>query len=159
MVPWLLIRIAIQSRTKWHACRARTRGDGDRGPRRRPGRRTAARTVYVVEGQAGTGKTTLALQFLLAGRDNNEPCLLVTTTETRDDLTAVAHSHGWSLAGIEILELSLTDPIAQPEQRQTLFRPSHVELDETMQAVLAELERVQPVRVVLDSVSMLRIDG
>src|SRR6266568_7170298 len=76
--------------------------------------------------------------------------------ETRDDLTAVAHSHGWSLAGIEVLELSRTDPIAQPEQRQTLFRPSHVELDETMQAVLAELERVQPARVVLDSVSMLR---
>jgi circadian clock protein KaiC len=112
--------------------------------------------VYVIEGGAGTGKTTLALHFLLAGRDNNEPCLLITTIETRNALAAVAHAHGWSLSGIEILELSLTDPIAQPEQRQTLFRPSHVELDETMQAVRAELERVQPVRLVLDSVSMLR---
>jgi circadian clock protein KaiC len=56
--------------------------------------------VYVVEGGAGTGKTTFALHFLLAGRDHNEPGLLVTTIETRDDLTAAAHSHGWSLAGI-----------------------------------------------------------
>jgi circadian clock protein KaiC len=112
--------------------------------------------VYVIEGGAGTGKTTLALHFLLAGRAHNEPCLLVTTIETRDDLTAAAHSHGWSLAGIEVLELSLTDPIAQPAQRQTLFRPSDVELDETMQAVRAALERVRPARVVLDSVSMLR---
>jgi circadian clock protein KaiC len=112
--------------------------------------------VYLVEGQAGTGKTTLALQFLLAGCAHNAPSLLVTTTETRDDLIAAVHSHGWSLAGIEVLELSLTDPIAQPEQRQTLFRSAQVELDETMQAVLAELERVQPACVVLDSVSMLR---
>jgi circadian clock protein KaiC len=112
--------------------------------------------VYVIEGSAGTGKTTLALHFLLAGRAHNEPCLLVTTIETRDDLSAAAHSHGWSLAGLEVLELSLTDPLAQPAQRQTLFRPAQVELDETMQAVLAELERVHPARVVLDSVSMLR---
>jgi circadian clock protein KaiC len=112
--------------------------------------------VYVIEGQAGTGKTTLALHFLLAGRDNHEPCLLLTTLETRDDLTAAAHSHGWSLAGIEVLELSLTDPLAQPAQRQTLFRPSQVELDETMQVVLAALERVHPARVVLDSMSTLR---
>jgi circadian clock protein KaiC len=112
--------------------------------------------VYIIEGHAGAGKTTLALHFLLAGRDNNEPCLLITTLETRNDLTAAAHSHGWSLAGIEVLELSLTESIAQPEQRQTLFRPSHVELEETMQVVLTELERVQPLRVVLDSMSTLR---
>ena len=112
--------------------------------------------VYVVEGQTGAGKTTLALQFLLAGRRHNEPCLLVTTSETRDELTAAAHSHGWSLAGIEVLELSQADTIARLEQRQTVFRPSQVELDETMQAVLAALERVQPRRLVFDSVSTLR---
>jgi circadian clock protein KaiC len=112
--------------------------------------------VCIIEGEPGTGKTTLALHFLLAGRDQNEPGLLVTTIETRNDLTAAARSHGWSLAGIEVLALSLTDPLAQPEQRQTLFRPSQVELDETMQAILAELERVRPARVVLDSLSTLR---
>lgn len=112
--------------------------------------------VYVVEGDAGTGKTTLALQFLLDGRAHNEPCLIVTTNETRDDLTTTAHSHGWSLLGIEVLELSLADAIAQPEQQQTVFRPSQVELNETMRVVHAELERVQPARVVLDSMSTLR---
>jgi circadian clock protein KaiC len=112
--------------------------------------------VYVIEGEAGTGKTTLALQFLLAGQARNEPCLLVTTSETRDDLTATAHSHGWSLAGIEVLELSLADPISRPEQQQTVFRPALVELDEIMHAVHAELERLQPARVVLDSISTLR---
>ena len=112
--------------------------------------------MYVVEGQAGTGKTTLALHFLLSGRDQNEPCLLITTTETRDELVTAAHAHGWSLAGIEVLELSLMDPLAQPEQRQTLFRPSQVELGETLQVVLSALERVQPARMVLDSVTMLR---
>jgi circadian clock protein KaiC len=112
--------------------------------------------LYVVEGHAGTGKTTLSTQFLLDGQARHEPCLLVTTAETRDELVATAYSHGWSLAGIEILELSQAAPISQPEQRQTVFRPSQIELDETIQIVLAELERVQPVRVVLDSVSALR---
>lgn len=112
--------------------------------------------MYAVEGDAGTGKTTLALQFLLDGRAHNEPCLLVTTSETRDELTATAYSHGWSWAGIEVLELSLANAIARPEQQQTVFRPAQVELDEIMHAVHAELERVQPARVVLDSMSTLR---
>jgi circadian clock protein KaiC len=112
--------------------------------------------IYVVEGHAGTGKTTLGSQFLLDGRARHEPCLLITTAETRDELVATARSHGWSLEGIEILELSQADIIAQPEQRQTMFRPSHIELDETMHTILAELERVQPLRLVLDSVSVLR---
>jgi circadian clock protein KaiC len=112
--------------------------------------------ICIVEGRAGIGKTTLALQFLLRGRDQSEPCLLITTTESRDELTTAARSHGWSLAGIEVLELSLLDPLAQPEQRQTLFRPAQVELGEALQSVLSELERVQPTRVVFDSAAMLR---
>jgi circadian clock protein KaiC len=106
--------------------------------------------LYVVEGYPGTGKTTLALQFLLAGRENNEPCLLITTSETRNDLTTAARGHGWSLAGIEILELSLTPPINQPEQRQTMFRPSQIVFDEVMDTVQAEIARVQPMRMVFD---------
>jgi len=112
--------------------------------------------MYVIEGHAGVGKTTFALQFLLAGRDRNESCLLVTTTETRDDLTEAAQSHGWSLAGVEVLELSLEDVITEPAQQQTVFRHAQVELYETTNTVLAELERVQPTRVVLDSMSTLR---
>jgi circadian clock protein KaiC len=114
------------------------------------------RRMYVIEGAAGAGKTTLALHFMLAGRANHERCLWITTAETQDELLVAAHSHGWSLEGIDVLALSMAEHIARPEQQQTLFRPSHVELDETIQAVLAALERVQPGRVVLDSLSILR---
>lgn len=112
--------------------------------------------LYVVEGEAGTGKTTLSTQFLLDGRARDEACLLITTAETRDELIATAHTHGWSLAGIEILELSQINSIAQPQQRQTMFRPSQMELDEIIHTILAEFERVRPTRLVLDSVSVLR---
>jgi circadian clock protein KaiC len=114
------------------------------------------RRMYVIEGAAGAGKTTLALHFMLVGRANHERGLWITTNETPDELQVAAHSHGWSLEGIDVVALSMAEHIARPEQQQTLFRPSHVELDETMQAVLAALERVQPVRVVFDSLSILR---
>jgi circadian clock protein KaiC len=114
------------------------------------------RRMYVIEGAAGAGKTTLALHFMLAGRAHQERCLWITTTETRDELQVAAHSHGWSLEGIDVVALSMAEHIARPEQQQTLFRPSHVELDETMQAVLTALERVQPGCMVLDSLSILR---
>ena len=114
------------------------------------------RRMYVIEGAAGAGKTTLALQFMLAGRAHHERGLWITTNETPDELLAAAHAHGWSLKGIDVHALSMADDIARAEQQQTLFRPSQVELDETMQAVLAALERVRPGRVVLDSLSILR---
>jgi circadian clock protein KaiC len=114
------------------------------------------RHMYVIEGAPGAGKTTLALHFLLTGRDHHERGLWITTAETPDELRVAAHAHGWSLEGIEVVALSMVAHVARPDQRQTLFRPSHVELDETMQEVLAALERVQPVRVVLDSLSILR---
>ena len=114
------------------------------------------RHMYVLEGAAGTGKTTCALHFLLAGRDHHERCLWITTAETPHELRAAAHAHGWSLEGLEVLALPMMERLTRPEQRQTLFRPAHVELDETMQEVLTALERVQPARVVLDSLSILR---
>jgi circadian clock protein KaiC len=114
------------------------------------------RRMYVIEGAAGAGKTTLALHFMLAGRAHHERGLWITTNETPDELRGAAHAHGWSLEGIDVDALSMAEYIARPEQQQTLFRPSHVELDETMRAVLAALERVRPGRVVLDSLSILR---
>ena len=112
--------------------------------------------LYVIEGPPGAGKTTLALHFLLAGRDNHERCLWLTTAETPDELQEAAQAHGWTLEGIEVLALSMLTRITQPDQQQTLFRPAEVELDETMQEILTVLELVQPVRVVLDSLSLLR---
>jgi len=114
------------------------------------------RQMYVIEGAAGAGKTTLALHFLLAGRDHHERCLWITTAETPDELREAAHAHGWSLEGIEVLALPMVERLAQPDQRQTLLRPAHVELDETMQELLTGLARSQPGRVVLDSLSILR---
>ena len=114
------------------------------------------RQLYVIEGAAGAGKTTLALHFLLAGRDNHERCLWITTAETPDELREAAHAHGWSLEGIEVLALPMVERLAHPDQRQTLLRPAHVELDETMQELLTGLARSQPGRVVLDSLSILR---
>ena len=114
------------------------------------------RQMYVIEGAAGTGKTTLALHFLLAGRASRERCLWISTAETPDELRAAAHAHGWSLEGMVVLALPMVARMAQPEQRQTLFRPAHVELDETMQEILSELAQVQPERIVLDSLSLLR---
>jgi circadian clock protein KaiC len=114
------------------------------------------RQMYVIEGTAGAGKTTLGLHFLLAGRATGERGLWITTTETPEELRATAHAYGWSLEGIEVLALPMVDRLAQPDQRQTLFPPAHVELDETMQEIRTALERVQPERVVLDSLSILR---
>ena len=114
------------------------------------------RQLYVIEGMAGTGKTTLALHFLLAGRATGERCLWITTAETPDELRTAAHAYGWSLEGVEVLALPMVDRMAHPDQRQTLFQPAHVELDETMQEILTALARVQPARVVLDSLSILR---
>ena len=90
------------------------------------------RHLYVVEGMAGAGKTTLALHFLLAGRDHHERCLWITTAETSDELRATAHAHGWSLEGIEVFALPMVARLAQPDQRQTLLRPAHLELDEAL---------------------------
>jgi circadian clock protein KaiC len=114
------------------------------------------RHLYVVEGTAGAGKTTLALHFLLAGRDHHERCLWITTAETADELRATAHAHGWSLEGIEVFALPMVERLAHPDQRQTLLRPAHMELDETMHEMLTGLVGSQPVRVVLDSLSILR---
>jgi circadian clock protein KaiC len=112
--------------------------------------------MYVVEGMAGAGKTTLGLHFLLAGRAHNERGLWISTAETPDELHAAAHAYGWSLAGVDVLALPMVDRMADPDHQQTLFRPTHVELDETMQEIRTALARVRPERVVLDSLSLLR---
>src|SRR4051812_1607136 len=77
--------------------------------------------LYLVGGLPGSGKTTLAMQFLLAGRDEGESCLYVTLSETRDELLSVARSHGWSLDGIDIVEVLPTQEQASAEQHYTLF--------------------------------------
>ena len=115
-----------------------------------------AHRMYVVEGAPGSGKTTLALQFLLTGRDNDERTLYVTLSETVNELTAIAASHGWNLDRVELFQLSQSEGI-KPEDQYTLYHPAEVELGETIKAMLGTIERVQPSRVVLDSLSELKL--
>ena len=110
--------------------------------------------LYLVDGEPGTGKTTLALQFLIEGRRLGEKGLYVTLSESRTELNGVAASHGWNLDGIEIFELATEAAI---EEDYTLFHPAEVELQQTVGAVLEAVERFQPKRIVFDSLSEMRL--
>jgi circadian clock protein KaiC len=112
--------------------------------------------LHLVEGLPGTGKTTLGLQFLLAGREAGERLLYVSMSENRREIEAAAATHGWSLEGIEIFELA-PPGMDEDESRQTLFHSSEVELSETMRLLLDRIERVDPQRMVLDSLSEMRL--
>jgi circadian clock protein KaiC len=112
--------------------------------------------MYLVEGKPGTGKTTLALQFLMEGRQHGEACLYVTLSETAAELQAVARSHGWSLDGIELFQLEPAEGLG-PDDQYTLYHPAEVELGETVKAVLEVIERLRPARVVFDSLSEMRL--
>jgi len=113
--------------------------------------------LHLVEGSPGTGKTTLGLQFLLAGAAGGETGLYVTLSESRDELFAVAESHGWSLDGIEILDLTESKDAFDESANYTVFHPSEVELDETTRVILDEVERIKPKRIVFDSLSEMRM--
>src|SRR5579885_525769 len=116
-----------------------------------------ANRLYLLEVDHGTGQTTLALQFLLEGARLKEPVLYVTLSETKEELTAVAHSHGWSLEGVNLHELVPPEESLKAEAQYTIFHPSEVELGETTRAVIEEVERIQPRRVVFDSLSEMRL--
>ena len=116
-----------------------------------------ARRLYLLQGDPGTGKTTVAVQFLLEGVRAGEPVVYVTLSETRDELEAMSGSHGWTLEGITLYELGDAGASARPESQQTLFHPAEVELNETMRGVLEVLDRTRPTRVVFDSLSEMRL--
>src|SRR5206468_3433805 len=92
--------------------------------------------VYLVEGNPGSGKTTLALQFLLHGVGVGEPGLYVTLSETKTELDAVAESHGWSIDAIHVHELVAPEAELDPDNQFAMFQPSEVELGTTTRAVL-----------------------
>ena len=116
---------------------------------------TAGR-VYLVEGTPGTGKTTLAMQFLRAGAARGESGLYITLSETAAELRAVVASHGWTLDGIELHELVNELGLAADE-KQSVLLPSEIELGETIKRVVGLVEAMNPTRVVFDSLSEMRL--
>jgi circadian clock protein KaiC len=113
--------------------------------------------MYLVSGDPGAGKTTLAMQFLLAGAKNGEPGVYATLSETEEELRDVARSHGWSLDGITICDLQASEESLKADSQYTLFHPSEVELTDTTRTVLDSVERIEPLRVVFDSLSEMRL--
>jgi circadian clock protein KaiC len=112
--------------------------------------------VYLLQGDPGVGKTTLGLQFLLEGVRNGERALYLTLSETRDELQAVAKSHNWDFTGINVYEQLVAEQSLEDDET-TVFYPSEIELGQTIKAMLTEVDRVKPDRVVLDSLSEIRL--
>lgn len=113
--------------------------------------------LYLIEGMPGSGKTTVALQFLIEGVRNQEPVLYITLSETRDELEGVAASHGWGLDGIQVHEVITSEDFLDPTQQHTMFHPSEVELGDTTKNISSMVETFKPKRVVIDSLSELRM--
>ena len=113
--------------------------------------------MYLIQGDPGSGKTTLALQFLLEGARQGESGFYITLSETKQELEKVARSHGWSLEGIPLLELSAIENLLQPEAQTTVFHPSEVDLKKVAQLLVEEVRKAKPARVVFDSLSEFRL--
>ncbi|MEO6360204.1 MAG: ATPase domain-containing protein, partial [Sphingomicrobium sp.] len=117
----------------------------------------ASNRVHLLEGAPGSGKTTLALQFLLEGASNGENCLYITLSESRDELIHMAGTHGWDLSGVEIFELVPPELSLDQEREQSIVYASDLELGESVQLVMEQIERIAPSRVVFDSLSEIRL--
>ncbi|ATE67044.1 ATPase domain-containing protein [Rhizorhabdus dicambivorans] len=116
-----------------------------------------ARRLYLLEGSPGSGKTTFALQFLLEGVRQGESCLYITLSETSEELQAVAASHGWELDGIELFEFASAEAVLGGDRDQSVLYSWEVELGETVRLIEEQVERINPRRVVFDSLSEMRL--
>ena len=114
--------------------------------------------VFLLEGEPGTGKTTVALHFLLAGAKAGERSLYITLSETERELRQGARSHGWELDdNVHIFELTPPESLLTAEHQQSLLYSSDLELGEATKQIFEVVERVRPTRVVLDSLSEIRL--
>lgn len=113
--------------------------------------------LYLIDGEPGTGKTTMALQYLLEGVRRGEPAMYVTLSESRQELQESAAGHGWTLEEIEIAEMLPPEDDLKPEAQYTVFHPSEVELSDTVNAIFRKVDEIKPQRLVFDSLSELRM--
>jgi circadian clock protein KaiC len=117
----------------------------------------ARRRLYLIQGDPGVGKTTLALQFLLEGARLGEPVLYITLSETQEEIRAVFAAHGWSHEGVEVFEMSASEQAITALRSNTIFHPSEMELSDVMQRLYVALDRLRPARVAFDSLSEVRL--
>jgi len=118
----------------------------------------ARNRLHLLEGSPGTGKTTIALQFLLAGEREGEAGIYVSLAETEEELRQGAASHGWAIGEkVEVFELVGPDSVLDPDQQQSLLYSSDLELGETITGIFKAIERIKPKRVVIDSLSEIRL--
>jgi circadian clock protein KaiC len=113
--------------------------------------------LFLVEGEPGSGKTTMGLQFLLAGAEKGERTMYVTLSESLFEIGKVAQSHKWSLDKVAIFEYTPKEDSLRPEDQYSAFHPSEVEFTDTTQTILAKVEEIQPKRIVFDSLSEIRL--
>src|SRR5687768_9850679 len=113
--------------------------------------------LYLLLGNPGVGKTTIALQYLLEGSRLGETGMYIALSETRDEILSVARSHQWPIDQISIFELSALEQQLAQEERNTVFHPAEIELNKTTQMLLQRIQEVKPKRLVLDSLSELRL--
>ncbi len=112
---------------------------------------------HLVQGDPGSGKTTLALQFLFEGLRRGESVLYITLSETKAELERVTRSHGWSLDDIPLVELSAIESLLRPEAQTTVFHAAEVELSKVSDVLLDEIRNHNPARLVFDSLSEFRL--
>ena len=113
--------------------------------------------LFLIEGEPGTGKTTLGLQFLMEGARQGGRSLYITMSESERELRKIARSHGWSLEGVTLYQYAPQGTNLSPEEQYSVFHPSDVEFQDTTREILTEIKRTNPARVVLDSLSEIRL--
>jgi len=116
-----------------------------------------ANRLYLVEGNPGSGKSTMAMQLMMQGASVGQRVLYITLAESAEEILATATSHGWDIARVNIFELIASEEMLEPDEQFTLFHPAELELSETTKVILSEVERAKPDIVVFDSLSEMRL--